>query len=146
VPSIRVVNENGEVEEREFRPQDSVVIKHEDSDVDFRPDIVKRLEFDHQGGMSRIKTVCGETENRRESNDGPEITVEGIVSEDQLPTLKGIHDGQEIILISEIESGSVVVERVTVEQNSDIVEYIPEGSNESKMAFPFQLQLQTPEA
>lgn len=145
MPSIRVVNENGEVEEREFQAQDSVVVKHEDRDTDFRPAIVDRVEFDHQGGMSRIKTVCGETENRRESDDGPEIVVEGIVTEDQLSTLKGIHNGQNIVLVSEIDAGEVVVERVTIEQNSDVVEFIPDGG-EPKLAFPFQLQLQHPEA
>lgn len=142
---ITVINENGEQETREFQPQDQVAIQHVYDDVDFRPAIVERLEFDHQGGMSRITTVCGETENRRESNDGPEIVVEGIVTEDQLETLKSIHDGEEIILVSTIESGEVIVERVTIEQNNDIVEYIPDGG-EAQLAFPFQLQLEEPEA
>lgn len=103
----------------------------------FKPKVAQRVEYDHQGDVSQTTTVCGETEKRRDADEGPEITVEGIIVEDQIPRLKSLK-GRDVTMISDVHSGPVYVGRVTVEQNTDIIHYIENG--EKQLAFTFQLQ------
>lgn len=138
---IRVVNENGELEERRVGGSSTSIVVEGGNDFD--PAVVQRIEYDDAGQMSTISTVCGETENRRETSDKPDITLEGIVTESQLPDLKNISNGDRITLLSDIEDGDVIVRRVTVEQTADLVEFVPDGGT-AELAFSFQLQLQEP--
>lgn len=114
-----------------------------DDTFEFRPAVVERLEYDHEGAMSSLTTVCGETENRRETDEKPRIIVEGIIVEDQVPRLREIQTINEITIISDLFQGLVEIKRVTLEQNTDIIRYIPDNGNE-QLAFGFQLQLRQP--
>lgn len=167
MPTIRYTNDNGEVVEEkvlsrrvtffEGTPDDEVEITDgdaglgvfneatisEESQGEFKPALVERLEFDHEGQMSSITTLCGETENRRESDEKPKIIVEGILVEGQVKQLREIQNVDELTLISDLFQGQVQVKRVTIEQNTDVIEFIPDGDT-AKLAFPFQIQLRQP--
>lgn len=141
MPTITVINERGEYEQREVLSREATI---ETQTQSIGIAVPQRVEFDHEGAMSQIMTVCGETENRREGDKKPDLTVEGVITEDQLEPIKNLHRGQEIIFISDVDSNSVVIKRVTVEQNSDLVHYTPDGG-ERQLAFSVQLQLKYPE-
>jgi len=162
MPRIRYVDDDGETVEQELISRRAAIfpgsaLEHfEDSGFDtgldpgvvttgdeFRPTLVERVEFDHEGGMSSITTVCGETENRRESDKKPRIVVEGIAVEDDLSELRRLKTMDSPILVSDVFQGEVEVRRVTVEQNTDLIEYIPENG-EPQLAFSFQLQFRQP--
>jgi hypothetical protein len=140
--SVIIVDELGEPTRRDIISREFLV-EVEDG-KNFEPAVTQRVEYDHRGQTSSVTTVCGETENRRESDEQPDITAEGVVTQDQLQDLKDLKRGQQITVISDIHSGQVLVKRVTIEQSSDIVSYIPDGSDEEELAFSFQLQLGQP--
>lgn len=141
--TLRVRNENGQIEDREVISRNVTVVPE---DIDsFDPAVVQRVEYDDEGGMSQITTVCGETENRRESDKGTNYTVEGIVTNDNLEALKSLSEGQQITLVSDIETEEVTVKRTTIEQNTDIIHFTPNGGDQM-LAFGFQLQLKQPES
>lgn len=166
MPEIRYVNDDGETVQEEVLsrrvtffegdPGDEVnvdpdsgvgvfdtVTVSDESEGEFRPAVVERCEFDHEGEMSSLTTVCGETENRRESDEKPRLVVEGVLVEGQLPQLREIQRVDELTMIADIYQGQVEVKRVTIEQTTDIIEFIPDGEN-PQLAFPFQLQLRKP--
>lgn len=156
--TITVVNENGQTVEQEVVNRGVALIKDaEDVDDDgayndlngderniIEPAAAQRVEFDHEGAMSQVMTVCGETENRREGDEKPKITIEGIIGERNLEAMKTLHKGQRIVLVSDVDQGKVIVRRVTIEQNTDIVSIESEG-REPQLAFGFNLQLKYPE-
>jgi hypothetical protein len=142
MPSLRVIPEGGgQPVETDVLSRNARVIP--DNQDEFAPAVVERVEYDHSGQTSSITSVCGETENRRESSEQPELTVEGILTEDQLPDAKSLKEGQEITFISDVHQGQVYIKRLTIEQSSDIIAYIND-SGEEKLAFTFQLQLGQP--
>jgi hypothetical protein len=140
--SVIIVDELGEPTRRDIISREFRVVAEDGEDFD--PAVTERVEYDHRGQTSSVTTVCGETENRRESDQQPDITAEGVVTQDQLQPLKDLKRGEQITVISDIHSGQVLVKRVTIEQSSDIVSYIPDGSDEEELAFSFQLQLGQP--
>lgn len=109
----------------------------------FYPAVVQRVEYDHQGAVSSTSSVCGETENRRETDEQPDITIEGIITAPQLSDIKTLKNGTRTTVISDVHSGKVLVKRVTIEQNTDIIELEINGN--AKLAFAFQLQLGQPD-
>lgn len=141
MPSIRVITEDGREEVREVISREAVVSP--DDQGDFEPAVVQRVEYDHSGQTSSLSTVCGETENRRESDDKPDLTVEGILVEGELETAKALKKGQEVTFVSDVHQGQVFVKRLTIEQTADLNTYIEDG--EEELAFTFQLQLKQPE-
>lgn len=141
MPTVAVRGENGEIVKHEVLNRDAVIATG-DGDP-FSPAIVQRIEWDREGGMSQITTVCGETENRIESDKRPDITVEGIIPKSQINQLKTINEGEEIVFSSDLDKANVVVKRVTLEQTADVTEITIDG--ETELAFPFQLQLKYPE-
>lgn len=144
--SIRVINEAGELELRETVSREASVYRYDESDElqdQFEPAVVQRVEYDHTGEMSQIRSVCGETENRRESDDKPDMTIEGVLTSSQLETAKGLREGEKIRLVSDIHQGDVFVKRLTITQESNLVHYVEDG--EEELAFSFQLQLKQPE-
>lgn len=140
--SVTVRNESGEIVERRTVSREAFVVP--DNQEPFDPAVVQRVEYDHTGQTSSITSVCGETENRRESDEQPDLTVEGIITKDQIPTAKNLKEGDEVTLISDVHQGQVYIKRLTVEQNTDVIHYIPEGSEEEQLAFTFSLQLGQP--
>jgi hypothetical protein len=151
MPSVRVVNDDGEIVTQEVLSRNCSVLKYmyEEGDErvyddEFSPSVVQRVEYDHRGQSSSVTSVCGETENRRESDQQPDITVEGIITEPEIPSLKDLKRGDEITLISDVHQGHVYVKRVTIEQSTDIIKYIPDESDQEELAFTFQLQLGQP--
>lgn len=151
MPRIRVLDDGGEIVEQETLSRQASIIYDDVDDIDdaeaddmLQPAIVERVEYDHKGQESSLTTVCGETENRREGDEKPDITVEGILTESQLPEAKQLEEGLETTLVSDVHTGRVYVSRLTIEQNMDVVEYIPDGSDESELAFTFQLQFSQP--
>jgi hypothetical protein len=151
MPTVRVVNDDGQIVTQEVLSRNCSVLKYlrEDDgervfEDEFSPSIVQRVEYDHRGQSSSVTSVCGETENRRESDQQPDITVEGIIKESEIPSLKDLKRGDEITLVSDVHQGQVYVKRVTIEQSTDIIKYVPEGGDEEELAFSFQLQLGQP--
>ena len=140
--SVRIKNEVGEIVTREVLSRKATIIPNDREE--FSPSVVQRVEYDHRGQTSSVTSVCGETENRRESDEQPDITVEGIITSDEIPVIKGLKKGEEVTLVSDIHQGEVFVKRVTIEQSTDVIHYIPTESNEEKLAFTFQLQLGQP--
>jgi len=139
--SIRVINEAGELEVQEVVSREATVSPSDRPD--FEPAVTQRVEYDHTGQSSSITTTCGETENRRESDEKPDMTIEGILVEDQLEPIKQLKEGEKITLVSDVHQGQVFVKRVTIEQTPDLIHYIENG--EEQLAFGFQLQLKQPE-
>jgi len=143
---IRVRDQNGQYIRKEVlsrkaaivrgRLEGDTVVTEDDDDV-FKPKVAQRVEYDHQGDISQTKTVCGETEKRRDADEGPEMTIEGIITSEQLPKLKSFENA-DATLISDVHSGPIYVGRLTIEQNTDITHYIENG--EEKLAFVFQIQ------
>lgn len=147
---VQVINEDGEVVTRDVLSRDATIISYivgvndtEIYETEFSPAVVQSVEYDHRGQSSSITSVCGETENRRESDEKPDLTVEGIITEDQISDAKSLKRGEEITLISDVHEGTVFVKRLTIEQSNDIVRIIPEDGEE-QLAFSFQLQLGEP--
>lgn len=140
--TITVINENGKRVQREVTSRQATIVTDEN---EFTPTVVQRVEYDSEGEMSQITTVCGETENRRESNKGPDLTVEGVVGGSELESLKSLDEGESITLVSDIDTNQVEIKRVTIEQTADLVHITPDGG-EQELAFSFQLQLKHPEA
>lgn len=139
--SIRIINEEGELVEKEVVSRSATVSP--DDREDFEPAVVQRVEYDHTGQSSSISSTCGETENRRETDDKPDMTIEGILVEEQLEQAKNLKEGEEITLVSDVHQGQVFVKRLTIEQNQDLIHYIEDGVE--SLAFGFQLQLKQPE-
>jgi hypothetical protein len=142
MPTVQVRGENGDIVTQEILSREASVVTAEQED--FEPAVVQRLEYDHRGQSSSITSVCGETENRRESDQQPDITMEGIITEGQIPTAKNLKRGDEITLVSDIHQGTVFVKRLTIEQSTDIIRYVDTQTGEESLAFSFQLQLGQP--
>jgi len=154
--TISVINENGEVADREITSRNITIVKDADintqngetsiDSVDsIKPAVVQRLKYDDEGKQSQTTTVCGETENRREADRGVDFTVEGILVKDQLEDIKNLKQFGEFTLVSDIETNTFIVKRTTIEQNTEIIHFTPNGGTE-QLAFPFQLQLKYPES
>jgi len=154
--TISVINENGEVVDREITSRNITIVKDADintqngetsiDSVDsIEPAVVQRLKYDDEGKQSQTTTVCGETENRREADRGVDFTVEGILVKDQLEDIKNLKQFGEFTLVSDIETNTFIVKRTTIEQNTEIIHFTPNGGTE-QLAFPFQLQLKYPES
>jgi ABC-type lipoprotein release transport system permease subunit len=141
MPSVRVINEQGEEVEQQVVSRSASVVPNEGET--FSPAVVERVEYDHSGQSSSITTVCGETENRRESDKKPDMTIEGVLTEPQLAEAKELKEGQQITLISDVHQGQVFVKRLTITQEPDLLYYVENG--EEELAFSFQLQLKQPE-
>lgn len=141
MPSIRVINDQGATVEQDVVSRDASVVPNEGDP--FRPAVTQRVEYDHSGQTSTNTTVCGETENRRESDRKPDMTIEGIITEPQLETAKQLEEGDQITLVSDVHQGQVFVKRLTITQEADLLYYIENGQEE--LAFSFQLQLKQPE-
>ena len=109
----------------------------------FRPTLTQRLEFDEKGKQSQTTTVCGDTVNRREGSNLPELTLEGIITEDKVAQMKALKRRSNPIFISDLYKGEVYIKRVTIEQTSDLLYWVEDG--EKKLAFNFQLQTGKPE-
>lgn len=127
----------GDVVEERLLSND-VVIDPEDADQ-FTPAVVETIEYDHTGQQSQITSECGETENRRESDDKPDITIDGILTKEQLEDIKALKEDQQLTLSSDIHSGEVFVKRTTISQESELVSITING--DESLAFRFQLQL-----
>lgn len=139
---LQVRGEDGTIQEREVISRNVAVIPSEGSE--FAPAVAQRVEYDHEGQTSSITTECGETENRREADEKPDLTIEGVITEDQLDPIKQLKRGDEITLVSDVHKGEVFVRRTTIEQSQDLISYVDEDGTE-RLAFSFQLQLRQPE-
>lgn len=132
---------NGELKETRVVSKEAHVIPESDDLNEFHPTVVQSVEYDHKGGTSSITTVCGESESRRTSDNLPDITIEGVIVKDEIEDMKNLKRGEEITLISDVHKGQIYVRRVTIGQDTDVVEYVPDGNEERQLAFSFQLQL-----
>lgn len=140
MPTVRVRNESGEFEEVELNSK--TVAFEVDGGDRFEPAVVERLEYDDEGGMSQLTwDTCKRTENRRESDKKPDITVAGVLSQSQLEAAKNLEAATSLTLISDLFTGSVTVKRLTIEQNTDLIHYVPDGGGREELAFHFQLQV-----
>lgn len=150
MPEIEIIAENGERVTREVLSRNVAFFEVEkdysvnpnfeklsDNDSVFKPKVAQRIEWDHQADVAKTTTVCGETEKRRDADEGPEITIEGVITEEQIPRIKALKS-RNITLISDVHSGRVYIGRVTIEQNTDVIHYIENG--QEQLAFTFQIQ------
>lgn len=110
---------------------------------EFSPSVVQRIKFDNKGQMSRITTECGESENRREADEKPKITVEGILVEDEIGPMRDLKSTENFTFVSDIFSGPVIVERLAITQSEDLL-YLQKSGGEKELAFDFQMQLKQP--
>jgi len=141
---LRVIDETGT--EQLVRVADSntsLIVEEGTDEREFTPAVVQRVEFDGDPDMSTITTTCGEKENRNESETKADVIVEGVVVRSQLQDMKNLDEGDRITLLSDIHDGEVIIKRISIEQNSDLVEYVPDGGS-PELAFSFQLQLKEP--
>jgi len=138
--TVTIVRENGQRDQVEFTS--NATLEREDGET-FQPSVVQRMEYDAEGEDSSITTNCGETEQRQEGAKPPDIVMEGIVGESELPQLKGLRS-EYITLVSPTHSGEIYVRRVTIEQTADVVDITLNGG-ETEKAFGYQLQLRQPE-
>lgn len=157
MPTVTIRGEDGNIIEREVVDRGMAIVRDNTDpgsidglqDIDesesaiIEPAVTQRIEYDHEGKMSQITTVCGESENRREGDNKADITVEGVCTTEHLDDLKTLEEGQHLTLVSDLEQGEVIVRRITLEQNTDIIHFTPDGG-EPKLAFGFQLQLKKP--
>lgn len=140
MPSIGIINENGVQVEKDIVSREASIESDERGEIN--PSIIQRVKFDHKGQMSSITTECGETENRRQSDNNPNITVEGIIQSDEIRDLRSLKNEEKILFISDIFSGNVIIERLSIVQSTDIL-YLKIGGEE-ELAFNFQMQLKQP--
>lgn len=147
MPTITFVNADGIEVTREV--QRNVTFYDgvgEDRDVFVQPAAVTRVEWDHEGGMSSTTTVCGETESRRDSDEGPKLVIEGVVGtdldDDQVDLLKRLNEPDPLFVVTDIERGVYEVKRVTIEQNNEIKRISLRGQD--SLAAEFQVQLRYP--
>jgi hypothetical protein len=139
--SVGVISEDGEVIEREVFSREANIAS--DNVGEINPSVTQRIKFDNKGQMSSITTECGETENRRQGNNKPKITVEGIIVESEIDDMRSLKNEEEITFISDIFKGDVIVERLSIMQKEDLIYFKPDGE-EQELAFNFQLQLKQP--
>jgi len=117
-----------------------------DSDVtgEIEPSVTQTLKFDNKGQMSSITTQCGETENRRQAENKPNVTAEGVIVKDEIPQIRQLKNADQVTITSDIYSGPVIIDRVSITQESDLIYYQPNGGNK-QLAFSYQLQFKEPE-
>lgn len=139
---IKFLNEEtGKIDKERILSKDATL--RTDNVGDISPAVTQMVEYDHSGQTSSVSSTCGETENRRESDQKPDMTIEGILVNDQLEDFKALKEGQEITLVSDVHQGKVFVKRLTISQEAELISYIENG--EEQLAFSFQLQLKQPE-
>jgi hypothetical protein len=141
MPRITIIGEGGKETASILSKSFSVIV---DDGEDFDPHVTQTVEYDHTSKESQITTDCGETENRRESDDKPDITASGILGKSQLESIKQLRKGDEVTVVSDIHNGPVYVRRTTITQESDLVSILTD-SGEEELAFKFQLQLKQPQ-
>jgi hypothetical protein len=139
--NVTVVNDNGEVVSQEVVSRNAS-LQNVDGES-FAPSVVQRIKFDNKGQMSSITSECGETENRRQGNDKAKLTVEGIITEGEIEAMRSLKNQEEISLNTDVFQGNVIVERLSITQESGLL-YISLTGEEKSLAFNFQLQLKEP--
>lgn len=152
MPTITIRNEEGQIVEKEIVSRRAVIAELSDNpqagqdDLTplLEPAVPQRIEYEDEGGMSTITTVCGESESRRSSDKGLTMVLEGIITRDQLDDAKSISSGDNLTLVSDLHTGSIEVKRVTIEQNTDIIHFVEDG--DQQLAFPFQMQFKEPDS
>jgi len=140
MPSIGIINEDGVQVEQQVVSREASI--ESDARGEINPSIVQRVKFDHKGQMSSITSECGETENRRQADNNANITVEGLIQNDEINDLRSLKNEEEILFVSDIFSGNVIVERLSIVQSTDVL-YLKVGGEE-ELAFNFQMQLKQP--
>jgi hypothetical protein len=103
------------------------------------PAVTEKVKFDDEGEMSSITNNCGETENRRENDKLPKVTLEGYVTEYEHQDMKDLYKGQTVRLVSDVHTGPMEVKKVTITQNSDVVSLVADGFE--ALVFDYQVQL-----
>lgn len=139
--TIGIINENGEQIERRVVSKNANL--RSEAIGSFSPTLVQRIKFDNKGQMSSITTECGETENRREGNNKVNLTVEGIIVQDEIQQLRALEAREQITFVSDMYDGPVIIERLSITQDPSLI-YYKENNAEEQLAFNFQLQLKEP--
>lgn len=139
--NIGIINDEGQQVEREVVSRNASI--QSDTVGSLNPSVITRVKFDNKGLMSSVTTECGETENRRAGNNNPNLTIEGIITEDEIDDLRSVKNQEEVSLVSDIYKGNVIVERLSITQTQDLLYYKP-NNGEKQLAFEFQMQLKQP--
>ena len=136
---IGIIGETGEEQRREV--SDSGLTFRRDDGTTVEPTITQRVEYDASGEDSTTTTVCGETEQRKESESKPDLVVEGILSFPDMNAMKSIQN-QNVDVTCPIHTGEVYVKRLTIEDNAKLHKIYIDG--EDYDAYKFQTQLRQP--
>jgi hypothetical protein len=103
------------------------------------PAIVDEVDYEHEGEISSITTTCGETENRREADRNPTLTITGWVSELEMESIKSLDKGEEVRVVTDVHTKDMVVKKVNITQKSgDVGIHI---GNVAYLIFKFQVIL-----
>lgn len=140
--TLKVINENGEIESVDVVGKEVTIVF--DDGAQFEPAIVQRIEYDRESGISTMVKDIGSCDNktshRMESDKKPHIALEGVLTENELSKAKQIKNQRNPTIISDLYEGGFVLSRLVIEQNSNLVEFIPNGG-EPQLAFGFQMQI-----
>lgn len=139
--NVRVIDDEGGRTTREIISRDAAL--QGDSIGQVAPSIVQTVKFDNKGQMSSLTSNCGETENRREGDNKPSLTVEGIIGESEIDNMRALKFQDTISFVSDVYRGDVIIKRLSIEQSADLLSIKPNG-DEEELAFTFQLQLEEP--
>jgi len=139
--NVRVIDDEGGRITREIISRDAAL--QGDSIGQITPSVVQNIKFDNKGQMSSLTSNCGETENRREGDNKPTLTVEGIIGESEIDQMRALKFQDNISFVSDVYRGDVIVKRLSIEQSADLLSIKPNNSEE-ELAFTFQLQLEEP--
>lgn len=149
VPVADLDSDGGESQPREVVVEGHSVV-FESNGITLEPVYVKSAKTKLNGNAETITDDCGETEVRRNGDTNWNITVDGIITQDQLSTLQSIAAAEEPVFVdAEVlgsQSGQYVVKDCSI-SHTDELNTIDVPTNDgaaSKPAYNFQLQCKAP--
>lgn len=126
----------------------SVVI--ESGDATLEPVWVSEAKTNLNGNSDTMTTNCGDTLVRRQGNNNWNITIDGIITQDQLGTLQTIGVSNAPVQVdAEVlgsQSGEFVVKDLSITHSDELntIDVPTDDGVKSKPAYNFQLQLKAP--
>lgn len=111
-----------------------------------QPVHVKTYNADSYGTHSELADACGNTETRQGNATGFQLTMEGILTLDQLREAKriGLSNGTEVVIDLQPWSEQYIVDTFSFDKPNDLNEWYSPNYPEGVEAFTFQLQTKDP--
>lgn len=137
------INEFGERVETEVSG-DGLVIEGDDG-TELRPAHIKNASTTKNANSEAITNQCGDTEVRKNGDRNWDVTIEGLLTKDQLPSFYTIANQNTAEVHAEfLEDGVVgplIVDSPTLKWEDETVSFKKVEANETEAAFPFQFML-----